>query len=194
MEKCQVLYHGVLLDGTANLNASSDNRNSPVNAGAPLHTKIYRSGRPSSDLGLVVGSMIKKQDNSNDDIVSALIEIIAEILMNMPGNRGVRVRSLSIIPPGASIPPRVFRLIGEDDRRRLPFERIDSDDFIFIMANLPSNQISATHVEIMQDALHVFIDDRVAIISLHTPVDRIRSHFTVHNRVLDVILKKIKKT
>jgi hypothetical protein len=138
--------------------------------------------------------MIKKQDNPNGDIVSALTEIIAEILMNMPGNRGVRVRGLSIIPPGASIPPMVFRLIGDDDRRRLPFERIETDDFIFITARLPSDQISAPHVEIMQDALHVFIDERVATISLHTPVDRILSHFTVHNRVLDVTLKKIKKT
>jgi hypothetical protein len=46
----------------------------------------------------------------------------------------------------------------------------------------------------MQDALHVFIDERVAIIILHTPVDVNRSHYTVHNGILDITLKKIRKT
>ncbi len=46
----------------------------------------------------------------------------------------------------------------------------------------------------MQDALHVFIDERVAVIVLHTPVDMNRSHYTVHNGILDITLKKIKKT
>ena len=138
--------------------------------------------------------MIKKPDNPNGDIVPALTEIIAEILMKMPDNRGVRVRGFSILPPGPSLPPMIFRLIGEDDRRRLPFERIDTDDFIYITARLPSDLISTPHVEIMQDALHVFIDERVAIIILHTPVDVNRSHYTVHNGILDITVKKIRKT
>jgi N-acetylmuramoyl-L-alanine amidase CwlA len=46
----------------------------------------------------------------------------------------------------------------------------------------------------MQDAVHIFVDERVAIIILPTPVDEIHSHFTVNNRVLDISLMKIKKT
>ena len=138
--------------------------------------------------------MIKKQDNPDDDIVPALTEIITEILRNIPGSRVVRVKGFSPGAPCPSVPPRILRLIGDDNRRRLPFERIETDDFIFITAWLPSNLISTPHVEIMQDALHVFIDERVAIIILHTPVDVNRSHYTMHNGILDITVKKNKKT
>jgi hypothetical protein len=84
--------------------------------------------------------------------------------------------------------------MGDNDHRRLPFERIESEDFIFITARLASHLQCAPHVEIMQDALHVFIDERVAIIILHTPVNVDRSHYTVHNGILDITVKKIKKT
>ena len=93
-----------------------------------------------------------------------------------------------------AIPPMAFRLTGEDDSRRLPFETIESEEFIFITARLPSRLISAPHVEIMQDALHVFIDERVAVIVLRAPVEMNRSHFTVRNRILDITLQKITKS
>jgi hypothetical protein len=46
----------------------------------------------------------------------------------------------------------------------------------------------------MQDAIHVFIDERVACIMLHSPVDASRSHYTVHHGILDITLTKIRKT
>jgi len=141
-----------------------------------------------------VGPVIKKQDDPDDDMVPALTEIITEILRNIPGSRVVRVKGFSPGAPCPSVPPRIFRLMEDNDRRRLPFERIETDDFIFITAWLPSHLISTPHVEIMQDALHVFIDERVAIIILHTPVDVNRSHYTMHNGILDITVKKIRKT
>jgi hypothetical protein len=136
--------------------------------------------------------MIKKPDNPKDDPVPALAEILKEIIRNLPDHQHVLVTGFSVTP-GPAIPPKVFRIIGDDDRRRLPFERIESDDFIFITARLASHLQCTPHVEIMRDALHVFIDERVAIIILHAPVDLNRSHYTVHNRILDITLKKIRK-
>jgi len=83
---------------------------------------------------------------------------------------------------------------GEDDRRRLPFETIESEDFIFITARLPIHLISTPHVEIMQDAIHIFIDERIASIILQSPVDASRSHYTVRHGILDITLTKIRKT
>ena len=140
-----------------------------------------------------VGSVIKKQDNPYDAIFSALTEILAEMIRNMPDHQRVRVTGFSLVSPGSSTPPMVFRLVGGDERRRFPYEAIESDNFIFITAQLPSNLKSTPHVEIMQDALHVFVDERVAVIKIQTPVDVIHSHFTVHHMVLDITLKKIKK-
>ena len=137
--------------------------------------------------------MIKKQDNPHDDIGPALTEIFSEIIRNLPGHQHVRVMVFSVTQ-GPVIPPVTFRLTGEDDSRRLPFETIESEEYIFITARLPSGLVSTPHVEIMQDALHVFIDERVAVIVLHTPVEITRSWFTVHNRILDITLKKIKRS
>ncbi len=167
--------------------------NFPEVATGCLHTKIYRSGQTIVRLGKEVGNMIKKQDNPHDDIGPVLTEILTEILRNLPGHQHVLVTGFSVTHSPA-VPPMVFRLIGEDDRRRLPFETIECEDFIFITARLPSYCICTPHVEIMQDALHVFVDERVAIIVLHTPVDVSRSHYTVHNGILDITLTKTRKT
>jgi len=137
--------------------------------------------------------MIKKQDNPQDDIGRVLTEILHEIIRNLPDHQRVLVTGFSVTP-GPAIPPMVFRLIGEDDRRRLPFETIESEDFIFITARLPSHLMSTPHVEILQDALHVYVDERVAVIVLHAPVSVSRSHYTVHNGILDITLRKSRKT
>lgn len=140
-----------------------------------------------------VGFVIKKQDNPNDEIGPALTEILREIVRNWPGHQHVRVIGFSVTQ-GPGIPPMAFRLTGEDDSRRLPFETIESEEFIFITARLPSRLKSTPHVEIMQDALHVYIDERVAVIVLRTPVEITRSYFTVRNRILDITLQKITRS
>ena len=150
--------------------------------------------RQTIQSGTEVGSVIKKQDNPYDDIFPALTEILAEIIRTIPDHQGIRVTGFSLLSPGPSIPPKVFRLVGDDDRPRLPYEAIESDDFIFITARLPSDLKSTPHVEIMQGALNVYVDERVAVIRMQTPVDVIHSHYTVHNRVLDITVQKINKT
>jgi len=137
-----------------------------------------------------VGFVIKKQDNPNDDFSSALTEILTEIIRNLPEHEHVRVTGFSV-SQGPAIPPMTFRLTGEDNSRRLSYETIESEEYIFITARLPSGLMSTPHVEIMQDALHVFLDERVAVIVLHTSVEITRSNFTVHNRILDITLQKI---
>ena len=140
-----------------------------------------------------VGFLLKKQDDPHDDIGPALTEILSEIIRNVAGHQHVRVIGFSVTQ-GPVIPPVALRLTGEDDRSRLPFETIESEEFIFITARRPSCLIRTPQVEIMQDALRVFMDERVAVIALHTPVEIPRSWFTVHNRILDITLKKIKRS
>lgn len=135
--------------------------------------------------------MIKTQDNPSDDIVPGLREILAEIIRNMPGFQGAQITGFTFISPGPSLPPVVFRLPDSDAGRRLPYETIESDDFIFITAQMPPDLKSSPYVEIVQDALHVFVDGRVAVITTRTPVDPSRSSFSVRNRVLDITLKKL---
>jgi len=139
------------------------------------------------------GFVLKRQENPDDDIGPALTEILTEIIRNLPGHQHVQVTGFSVTQ-GPGIPPVAFRLTGEDDSRRLPFETIESEEFIFITARLPSRLKSILHVEIMRDALHVYIDERVAVIVLRTPVEITRSYFTVRNRILDITLQKITRS
>jgi len=139
------------------------------------------------------GFVLKRQENPDDDIGPALTEILTEIIRNLPGHQHVQVTGFSVTQ-GPGIPPVAFRLTGEDDSRRLPFETIESEEFIFITARLPSRLKSIPHVEIMRDALHVYIDERVAVIVLRTSVEITRSYFTVRNRILDITLQKITRS
>jgi hypothetical protein len=189
-KKRHLQHCGAVLAGTATVNISSSDRNVLFIAATPLHTKIYHSKQTIVRSGMEVGFVIKKQDNPNEDIGPALTEILTEIIRNLPGHQRVRVTGFSVTQ-GPDIPPMAFRLTGGDDSRRLPFETIESEEFIFITARLPSHLMSTPHVEIMQDALHVFLDERAAVIVLHTPVEITRSYFTVHNRILDITLQKI---
>jgi len=137
--------------------------------------------------------VLKRQENPDDDIGPALTEILTEIIRNLPGHQHVQVTGFSVTQ-GPGIPPVAFRLTGEDDSRRLPFETIESEEFIFITARLPSRLKSIPHVEIMRDTLHVYIDERVAVIVLRTSVEITRSYFTVRNRILDITLQKITRS
>jgi len=139
------------------------------------------------------GFVLKRQENPDDDIGPALTEILTEIIRNLPGHQHVQVTGFSVTQ-GPGIPPVAFRLTGEDDSRRLPFETIESEEFIFITARLPSRLKSIPHVEIMRDTLHVYIDERVAVIVLRTSVEITRSYFTVRNRILDITLQKITRS
>jgi hypothetical protein len=87
-----------------------------------------------------------------------------------------------------------FRITADGDGHRLPYESIDSDDILFITARLPPDARNPPFVDIMQDVIRVFLDERAAIIIMKSPVDVARSHFTVRNGVLDITLTKFKKS
>lgn len=141
-----------------------------------------------------VGStMIKKQDNPYDDRDASLMKIVAEIIRNMPGFQDAHITGFTRISPGPSLPPVVFRLAGSDAGRRLPYETIESDDFLFITAQLPSGIQNTPFVNIQPDELQIYVDERMATITLESPVDAARSSFSVRNRVLDIALKKLEE-
>jgi hypothetical protein len=139
-----------------------------------------------------VESVIKKQDNPQDDLYADLSEIVAEIIRHMPGHDRARIIGYTIISP-PSLPPTAFRIIGDDDRYRLPYETVESDDVVFITARLPPGTSSPLNVEIIQGEVRIFLEERAATITMKSPVDISHSHYSVRNGVLDITLKKRKK-
>jgi hypothetical protein len=137
--------------------------------------------------------MIKNQDNPHDDIYADLSEIVAEIIRHMPGHDRARIIGYTIISP-PTLPPVAFRIIGDDDRYRLPYETIESDDVMFITARLPPDTSSLPSVEIMPDEVRIFLEERAATITVKSHVDISHSHYSVRHGVLDITLKKRKKS
>jgi len=135
--------------------------------------------------------MIKKQDNPPDDIYTDLKEIIEEIIRLMPGHERAHIIGYAIIPPAPTLPPMAFRIIGGEGHR-LAYETIESDESVFITARLPPGSRAPVYVEIVQGGVRIYLDERAATINTNFLVDGTRSHYSVRNGVLDIVLMKIK--
>jgi hypothetical protein len=141
-----------------------------------------------------VESVIKKQDNPPDDLYAAVSEVVEEIIRHFSEHGHTRIIGYSVIPPGPSMPPVVFGVSGDGDRHRLPYETIETDDVLFITAQLPSDVKKQPCVKITPDAARIFIDNLEAAILVRFPVDVPYSHFSVRNGVLDITLRKLKRS
>jgi hypothetical protein len=135
--------------------------------------------------------MIKKKDNPPDDIHTDIKEIIEEIFRCMPGHERAHIIGYAIIPPAPFLPPMAFRTIG-DDGYRLTYETIESDESVFITARLPPGTRVPVYVEIIQGTVRIYLEERAATINTNFLFDVTRSHYSVRNGVLDIVLMKIK--
>jgi len=138
--------------------------------------------------------MIKNQDNPPGDLSAGLSEIVEEIIRRMPRHGRAHIIGYAFIPPGLSVPPVAFRVIGDGDGYRLPFEMIESDNAVFITASLPPGTRIPPRVGIMQDVVRIFFNDRAATIRLRFPVDVTRSYYSIRNGILDITITKLKKS
>jgi len=139
-------------------------------------------------------SVIKKQDNTPDDLYAALSEVVEEIIRHFSKPGRPRIIGYTILSPGPSLPPVPFSLTGDGDRHRLPYETIDTDQALFITAQLPPDVRNPPHVRIMENAARVFLDNRVATIRMKFPVDVPGSYFSVRNGVIDIVIRKRAKS
>lgn len=162
----------------------------------PAITILQRFNTRTDDchLHMEAGIVIKSQDNPPDDLSDSLSEIVAEIMRHIHGHECARIIGYTIISPGPFMPPRAFRVTGNNDDHQLPFETIESEDAEFITARLPPGIRNPPFVEVMKDVVRIFLDERVAIIRMKFPVDIVSSCYSVRNGILDITLMKLKKS
>jgi hypothetical protein len=138
------------------------------------------------------------QNNPNgpyDDIFSNLAKIVEDIVKNMPGSQHARIVGYTIITrQSSSDDPRVFHFETPEDDDDIPYEVMESDDQIFITATLPSDLKNAPYADIGADRVRVVVDDKSATIMLDNMIDCIHSYYRVHRSVLDITLKKVKRS
>jgi hypothetical protein len=135
------------------------------------------------------------QNNPNgpyDDVFNNLAKIVEDIVKNMPENQHARIVGYTIItrnPSGGD--PGIFRGGAPEDDNEIPYEVVESDNQVFITAQMPANPKNAPFADIECNSVRITVDDRVVTIMLDHPVDRIHSYYRVHRGIMDIALKKV---
>ena len=140
--------------------------------------------------------MQNRDNNPYDDIFANISKIVQEIIKNMPEQQQARIVGYTVISRGSGEPPVVYR-VGNDDEDAgedaVPFEMIESDDTIFITAELPPDCRNAPYADIREEAVRISVDDYESIIPLEHKVDIIHSYYRVHRGVMDITLRKARE-
>jgi hypothetical protein len=136
------------------------------------------------------------QNNPNgpyDDVFGNLAKIVEDIVKNMPESQHARVIGYTIITRHAvGDDPEIFREGMPDDDHEIPYEVVETEEDIFITAELPSDPKNAPIADIDPDQVRICVDDQITTVMLPHPVDRIHSTYRVHRGVMDISLKKVK--
>jgi hypothetical protein len=128
-----------------------------------------------------------------DEIFNNLAKIVEDIVKNMPESQNARIIGYTIITrQTADGDPEVFRLGQPEDGGEVPYEVVETDNEIFITAELPAELKNAPFADIETQCVRIIADDRITTIMLEGPIDRVHSYYRVHRGVMDISLKKIK--
>ncbi len=134
------------------------------------------------------------QNNPNgpyDDVFNNLSKIVEDIVKNMPDAQNARIVGYTIItrhPQNGD--PGMFRDGMPEDDGEIPYEIAETDDQIFITAEIPTTIKNAPIADIEPERVRIIADDRITTIMLDHKVDRIHSYYRVHRSVMDITLRK----
>jgi hypothetical protein len=136
------------------------------------------------------------QNNPNgpyDDMFSSLAKIVEDIVKNMPESQHARIIGYTIITRQPECDnPQAFHFNTPEDDDEIPYEVMESDDWVFITATMPADPKNAPYADIETDHVKVLVDEKSVTIMLDSLVDRIHSYYRVHRGVMDITLKKVK--
>jgi len=128
-----------------------------------------------------------------DEVFNNLAKIVEEIVKNMPESQHARIVGYTIISRQTGDgDPEVFHAGPPDDDGEIPYEVVETDDDLFITAELPADPKNAPIADIETNSVRIVVDDRITTIMLDQPVDRIHSYYRVHRGLMDITLKKVK--
>lgn len=129
------------------------------------------------------------QNNPYDDFLKNLAKLVEDIINNMPDSESARFVGCTIITGNIAENPDIFNIHTRDDEE-LEYELIETDDRIFITADLPRGYSTVAYAEIHQEIVYIVVDGERTPIDLPDPVDLIHSFYQVRHGVMDIILKK----
>ena len=124
-----------------------------------------------------------------DDFLKNLAKMVEDVIRNMPEGDSARFIGCTIISgsPG-DLPGQVVPVQGAGED--LHYELIETEDRIFITAELPPGSRTAAYADIKPTRVEIVIGEKRTGIELDSPVDLIHSFYQVRHGVMDIILKK----
>ena len=134
--------------------------------------------------------MQNNSSNPYDDIFSNISKIVEEIVKNMPEHQHARIVGYTIITRGSDEIPAVFRIGRGDDHNEIPYELVDTNETIYVTAQMPPDPKNAPFADIGVNSIRICVDDLETTIVLDHPADVIHSYYRVHRGVMDITLQK----
>jgi hypothetical protein len=133
--------------------------------------------------------VVSMPNNPYDDFLKNLAKMVEEVIRSMPDSDSAKFIGCTIISgtPG-ELPARFIP--DRSGNEVLRFEMIESDDRIFITAELPPSSRGAVYADIKPTRVEIVVGEQHTGIDLDTEVDLIHSFYQVQHRVMDIILKK----
>jgi hypothetical protein len=128
-------------------------------------------------------------NNPYDDFLKNLAKMVEEVIRNMPEADSARFIGCTIISGTPGEFPAQF-IQDRDVSEELHFEMIETEDRIFITAELPPGNRSAVYADIKPMRVEIVTGEKRTGIDLDSPVDLIHSFYQVRHGVMDIILKK----
>lgn len=133
------------------------------------------------------------QNNPYDDIFQNISKIMEDIIRNMPEHQHAKIIGYTIITRGSNEPTVMFRTGENAQSDGIPYEVVESDDTIYITAEMPAEPKNAPFADIRVMSVRICVDDKETTIALDNPVDVIHSWYRLHRGVMDITLKKARR-
>ena len=127
-------------------------------------------------------------ENPYDDFLKNLAKLVEDIVKNMPDGEDAKFIGCTIITGGTNGFPQTPGTTG--GRREIRYEMIDTEDRIFITAEIPSGTKNAPYADINPDSVRICIDELNTVIPFEEKIDVIHSFYMVRHGVMDIVLRK----
>ncbi len=131
-------------------------------------------------------------ENPYDDFLKNLAKLVEDIVKNMPDGENTRFIGCTIIAGGANGLPQGPGIA--DRKREIRYEMIDTEDRVFITAEIPSGTKNAPYADINPDSVRICIDELNTAIPFEEKIDVIHSFYMVRHGVMDIVLRKDSST
>ncbi|HUU76604.1 MAG TPA: hypothetical protein VMW63_11050 [Methanoregulaceae archaeon] len=128
-------------------------------------------------------------NNPYDEFLKDLAKMVEDILQNIPRQDHARFIGCTIISGNPSDNPHIFR-INPGHHQDIEYEVIESDDRIFITAEIPPGISSAVYADIGPEKVAIVTGEKKTWIELRCQIDLIHSFYQVRHGVIDIVLKK----